>query len=311
MAGRIRTIKPELREHAPFATLTDAAARLFVMLYTLVDDKGRCPADASFLAGAVFYGRPRPPSVVGRLVRELVKAELVATYTAERRQYLEIVGWLDKERVTHQRIDKPQPGRYPGPEKNDSRNVPRMVRERSETDLRPPTSDPDHRPEPLAPARARAIPPSTEPGTEPRTGNPDQDARRQLGDRAWERLNAKRTELAVSNGWHDVRPLHPMDPGRTELAARLQEAGDRAELDLEHVLAVAFAEADAKRTVEYLDGAMFRASAWAKKLAMRVADATHVRRGPRGSAIGAAAPRSDHPESEHPVDFGAVLGGTR
>jgi hypothetical protein len=98
--GRIRTIKPELREWAPFATLTDAAARLFVMLLTLVDDDGRCPGDATYFAGAVFFGRPRSPNVVGRLLVELEGAELVRRYEVNGAPFVEIVGWSLQRSVT-------------------------------------------------------------------------------------------------------------------------------------------------------------------------------------------------------------------
>jgi len=142
MAGRIRSLKPELREHAPFATLTDGAARLFVMLYTLVDDEGRCPAGARFIAGAIFFGRPRTPAVVGRLLAELASALLVTLYEVDGSPFLEMVGWREKGAVCHQRIDKPQLARYPAPGAARSANA--FADGPGTSDLRPPTSDRDN-----------------------------------------------------------------------------------------------------------------------------------------------------------------------
>jgi hypothetical protein len=168
VAGRIRTIKPELREHQPFASLTDGAARLFLALYTIADDEGRCPAGAAFLGGAVFFARPRAAHVVGQLIGELERASLIATYLADGSPYLNICGWHEKGSVTHQRIEKPQPARYPAPTLNDSRtHSGNGSRSRSLTDLRPPTSDSDsdqdHRPQTEIAGAKRARKPASEP----------------------------------------------------------------------------------------------------------------------------------------------------
>jgi len=89
--------------------------------------------------------------------------------------------------------------------------------------------------------------------------------------------------MAVDFGWTDVRPLHPQDPGRTELAHRLRESGDEAEANLDHVLSVTEAEGRAKGTTMYLTGGMFGAERWRNALGMRREDATRSRAGPRGT----------------------------
>jgi hypothetical protein len=111
--ARIRSIRPELRELAEFACLTDGAARLFLMLYTIADDKGRCPAGASYLAGAVFFGRPRSPTVIGRLITELETATLVRRYEVNGAPFVQIAGWSDEKAATYQRIEKRQRQEYP------------------------------------------------------------------------------------------------------------------------------------------------------------------------------------------------------
>jgi hypothetical protein len=162
MAGRIRSIKPELREHLAFAVLTDRAARLFLMLYTIVDDEGRCPATPAFLAGNVFFARPCATNVIGKAIAELETANLVRGYSVNGAPFLEIVGWRVQGSVTHQRSDKPQPGRYPAPEWAESKNDSWTD---SKTDSR---TDLDQRPRPgpvpvpgpgLGEKRLAAVPP--------------------------------------------------------------------------------------------------------------------------------------------------------
>lgn len=115
----IRSIKGELREHLPFASLTDAAARLFVMLYTLADDGGRCPASPSYLAGAVFFARQKSANVIGQLIGELEAADLVRRYSAKGGIFIQIVGWSDKGSPTYQYIKPPHYLRYPAPDSPD------------------------------------------------------------------------------------------------------------------------------------------------------------------------------------------------
>lgn len=144
--------------------------------------------------------------------------------------------------------------------------------------------------EPTPATRAAPTPPPAAPPglwvQQPST-DPEQVHRRELGDQAWDRLNALRAQIATERSWRDVRPLHPMDPGRTELASRLRELNaSREELaaQLDHVFAVAEAEARAKDTVRWLTGSMFEPARWSHALGMRVADAVRVRSTGTGKA---------------------------
>jgi hypothetical protein len=129
MAGRIRTVKPELIAAPKFAELSDAATRAFYGLLALVDDCGRCPAGASYLHGQIFYMQKRSAASVGKLLAELEAAGWVRRYAAKvdpssrtAGEYLEIVGWSEKGSVTYQRVEKHQGERYPAPEPNRSGN---------------------------------------------------------------------------------------------------------------------------------------------------------------------------------------------
>ncbi len=143
MAGRIRSIKPELLEDDKTAALSHEGWRCFVSLLLLADDYGNFRAHPALLDGAIFWGCPSAQGI-GRLLRELGESGLVTIYSVRDQTYGHINGW-----ARHQRVDKPGKPRCPGPkdaekvlEYEDSRILPESFR----TDLRSPISD--HRPGP-------------------------------------------------------------------------------------------------------------------------------------------------------------------
>lgn len=115
MSGRIRTFKPELLDQDRYAELTDAAKVLFQGAVLNADDRGNCPAGTSWIAGHIFHGRPKSKIQVGKLVHELEAAGLIDLYKVDGGPYMAIVGWNQKGSPTYQRIDKPQPPKYPLP----------------------------------------------------------------------------------------------------------------------------------------------------------------------------------------------------
>lgn len=145
MAGRIRTIKPELLEDDKTAKLSHEGWRCFVSLILLADDYGNFRAHPALLDGAVFWGCGSVAGI-GRLLRELGEASLVTLYEVRGQTYGHINGWSK-----HQRVDKPGKPRCPGPK--EATNVLQyansgILPESFRTDLRPPTSDLDLRPLP-------------------------------------------------------------------------------------------------------------------------------------------------------------------
>jgi hypothetical protein len=108
MAGRIRTVKPELLTDSKAARLSDTAWRLFVSSWLLADDAGRLPADEVILAGSVFPGRDAREC--SRALDELSRAGLVTVYEVREQRYAEIRGWK-----RHQKIDRPSGPKFPGP----------------------------------------------------------------------------------------------------------------------------------------------------------------------------------------------------
>ena len=113
--GRIRTIKPEVLQTPAIASLPDVAHRTFFGLYSLVDDEGRTPADPLYIAGALFWARPRELAEVAAALELLADRLLVRPYSVVGVRYLEIVGWRDKDAITYQQINKPQPAKHPPP----------------------------------------------------------------------------------------------------------------------------------------------------------------------------------------------------
>lgn len=108
---------------------------------------------------------------------------------------------------------------------------------------------------------------------------PDRDhvSRSKLGTEVWNSLNHLRSAVATRYSLTQVGPLHPMSPGRAELANRLresQESGRDPAQDAEHVLAVAEAEAHARGDAKYLGAGMFERVSWYRKLELSVADVT-------------------------------------
>lgn len=115
MAGRIRSIKPEILENERTARLSHEGWRLFVSLFTLADDYGNLHAAPERLTGAVFWGRAAAEPV-SRLLEELAKAELVLLYIAKGQSCAHILGWYE-----HQRVDKPGKPKVPAPSDDDTK----------------------------------------------------------------------------------------------------------------------------------------------------------------------------------------------
>lgn len=120
--ARIRSIKPETLSDPKSARLSDGAWRLWVSMWMLADDTGRLPGDEAWLHAQVFWARPRE---VAPLLTELVEVGFVKFYEANGEEFC----WV-KNFNKHQRIDKPQPPKYPPPPE-DSENVPGMIEEDS------------------------------------------------------------------------------------------------------------------------------------------------------------------------------------
>lgn len=107
MAGRIRTIKPELLEDARVARLSSDAFRLFIAMLLLADDHGGLRADIMYLRSQVFWGREEvTSSQVGSALHELASSSpkaraMVELYEVRGQFYAHILGWEKHQKVNH------------------------------------------------------------------------------------------------------------------------------------------------------------------------------------------------------------------
>lgn len=115
MAGRIRTIKPELLDDVRTAGLSDCAFRLFIGMILLSDDHGNLRAQVGYLHGACFWATPVPRSDVQIALDELTEAELIVPYEVRGQAYVCLAGWKK-----HQRVDHPGKPRVPMPDDPDA-----------------------------------------------------------------------------------------------------------------------------------------------------------------------------------------------
>jgi len=115
MAGRIRTIKPEVFEDHETGTLTDAGFRLYAGMVAQADDWGNLRAVVAQLCGYVFWSQKKPPDVA-ELLRELERKGVIRRYEVDGLPYAAIVGWNDRGHPRYQAVDhKGKTRRVPPP----------------------------------------------------------------------------------------------------------------------------------------------------------------------------------------------------
>src|SRR4051812_23685845 len=115
--ARIRSIKPEFWTSEQVMECSMNARLLFLGMWNFADDLGRLPLSPKTLKAQIFPSDDISSEIILGMVGELSKNGLVLVYVVDGREYLQITGWQ------HQRIDKPQPGKYPSPTNGYSKNV--------------------------------------------------------------------------------------------------------------------------------------------------------------------------------------------
>lgn len=109
MAGRIRSIKPEILEDERSAGLDSDAWRLWVSMWLVADDYGRLRGAIPWLEGQVFW-LWKPRESLAKLLESLEKARLIVRYEVDGQNYIEIRNW-----AKHQKVDHPGKPRIPSP----------------------------------------------------------------------------------------------------------------------------------------------------------------------------------------------------
>lgn len=286
MAGRIRTIKPEILDDEKTASLEHVEWRLFVSLFLIADDYGNLRADPDYVRGQTLWATKESRESVAIAIGKIADVGLVEIYTVRGQTYMHIAGWKKHQRVTH-----PGKPRMPGPAEvnepdsrgnggdsggggGDSRESFMESSEVLTPDSREPTTD--HAGKTERDPRARAHDPTV---PVPPVPSPNPDAvvteRRAILRRvhAHHREVYERTRVALNS---DARPMTVVgDPAERALSKHLLELQslETAEDDCLHALAVREAEAIAKRTVKFLGASVWSPDSFPRAMAGTVEEA--------------------------------------
>ena len=117
--ARIRTIKPEFWTHAQVVECSTNARLLFIGLWNFCDDHGRHPLAVKQIKAEIFPADDISLDSIRGMILELSKNGLIGIYSVDNKEFLHVLGWH------HQRIDKRQEPKYPGPQEG----VPRTFQE--------------------------------------------------------------------------------------------------------------------------------------------------------------------------------------
>lgn len=112
--ARIRSVKPEFWKSEAIARLSHRERLTFIALWSYVDDNGVGRDVPQLIAGELFALEPDPREALANVRGDLARLSeegRITRYTVDGKPYLHITNWDE-----HQRIDKPNKARYPGPD---------------------------------------------------------------------------------------------------------------------------------------------------------------------------------------------------
>lgn len=112
--ARIRSIKPEFWSSEQVMECSVTARLMFIGMWNFADDLGRIPLSVKSIKAKVFPSDEMASEIILGMIAELSRNGLLQPYTVDGVEFLQITGWH------HQRIDKPQPAKYPAPSEGDS-----------------------------------------------------------------------------------------------------------------------------------------------------------------------------------------------
>lgn len=106
---RIRTLKPEHRQHRKLGPLDHVTYRLWVGMILEADDEGRLAYDPEALRVLIFgYHVKVSRAIVERSTNVLAGLGLITRYAVAGQEYVWFPSWHD-----HQKIDRPRPSLLP------------------------------------------------------------------------------------------------------------------------------------------------------------------------------------------------------
>jgi hypothetical protein len=104
---RIRTLKPEHRQHRKIGPLSDRAYRLWVSMILEADDHGRLVCDADQLRALTWPYHPKVNAAnVEDAILELARLKLVRLYIYNDVRYADFPSWSDHQRIQHPSIER-------------------------------------------------------------------------------------------------------------------------------------------------------------------------------------------------------------
>lgn len=107
--GRIRSVKPDICQHEVMATLTDAAERTFVRLWTHADDDGRGIDNVKLIKAAIYpLNDEKTEDVIDALLDELAGRGFLVRYEVDGRRYFQIPNFTDHQKPRH-KVDSKHP----------------------------------------------------------------------------------------------------------------------------------------------------------------------------------------------------------
>jgi hypothetical protein len=98
---RIRTIQPHFSRSPSMVRISREARFLFVLLWTVADDSGRCHANPDDLAKVLYPQDHDVPQQIWRWLDELEHEGCIERYEVEDIGYLRIVHWRKHQRICH------------------------------------------------------------------------------------------------------------------------------------------------------------------------------------------------------------------
>jgi hypothetical protein len=99
--ARIRTIQPHFSRSPSIRNLSHEARLLFVLLWTVVDDSGRCHAAPDDLAKVLYPQEFDVPPHIELWLDELEREGCIERYEYEEIDYLHIVHWRKHQVICH------------------------------------------------------------------------------------------------------------------------------------------------------------------------------------------------------------------
>jgi hypothetical protein len=118
--ARIRTIKPDFWSHEKILGVKPLTRLLFIGMWNFADDYGRMAFSPITIKARVFPNDEFSVAEIRDMLLEMSSVGLIVVYSAKDKEFLEITGW------EHQKIDKRQASKIPGPygDESEIRRIP-------------------------------------------------------------------------------------------------------------------------------------------------------------------------------------------